>query len=77
MKTFRRVVINPDVCHGKPTLKGTRIMVSNVLSILAGGYTIAQVVEYYPELSEEDVKAAIEYAAATIDEEIILTAAGS
>lgn len=52
-------------------------MVSNVLSILAGGYTIAQVVEYYPELSEEDVKATIEYAAATIDEEIILTAAGS
>ncbi len=77
MKTIRRVVINPDVYHGKPTLKGTRIMVSNVLSILAGGYTIAQVVEYYPELSEEDVKAAIEYAAATIDEEIILTAAGS
>jgi len=77
MKPIRRVVINPDVCHGQPTLKGTRIMVSNVLSILAGGYTIAQVVEYYPELSEEDVKATIEYAAATIDEEIILTAAGS
>ena len=52
-------------------------MVSNVLSILAGGYTIPQVVEYFPELSEDDVKAAIEYAAATIDEEIILTAAGS
>ena len=77
MKTIRQVVINPDVCHRKPTLKGTRVMVSNVLSILAGGYTITHVAEYYPELSKEDVKAAIEYAAATIDEEIILTAAGS
>jgi uncharacterized protein (DUF433 family) len=77
MKTIRQVVVNPDVCHGKPTLKGTRVMVSNVLSVLAGGYTIAQVAKYYPELSKEDVKAAIEYAAATIDEEIILTAAGS
>ena len=74
MKTVERIIADPDICHGKPTIKGTRIMVSNVLSLLAGGYTIAQIMEYYPELSEEDVKGAIEYAVALIDEEIVLTA---
>ena len=77
MRTIERIVIDPDICHGKPTIKGTRIMVSNVLSLLAGGYTIPQILEYYPELSEEDVKAALEYAAAVIEEEIVLTATGS
>ena len=77
MKAIERIVVDPEICHGKPTIKRTRIMVSNVLSLLSGGYTIAQILEYYPELSEEDVKAAIEYAAAIIDEEIILTATGS
>jgi len=77
MRTIERIVIDPDICHGKPTIKGTRIMVSNVLSLLAGGYTIPQILEYYPELSEEDVKAALEYAAAVIEEEIVLTATDS
>jgi len=74
MKTVERIIVDPDICHGKPTIRGTRIMVSNVLSLLAGGYTIAQIREYYPELSEEDIKEAIEYAVALIDEEIVLTA---
>lgn len=52
-------------------------MVSNVLSLIAGGYSISQILEYYPELTEADVKAAIEYAATFINEEIILTPTGS
>lgn len=48
-------------------------MVSNILSLLRGGYTIPQILEYYPELTEEDVKAAIDYATAVIEEETILT----
>jgi len=67
-----RIELNPEVCHGKPVIKGTRIMVSNVLSLLAGGYTIPQILDYYPELDEEDVKAAIAYAAGVVDEEVIL-----
>ena len=47
-------------------------MVSNVLSLLAGGYTIPQILDYYPELDEEDVKAAIAYAAGVVDEEVVL-----
>jgi len=56
------ITVDPGVCHGKPIIQGTRIMVSNVLSLLAGGYTIAQIVECYPELSREAIKAALEYA---------------
>jgi uncharacterized protein (DUF433 family) len=54
-----RIVVEPEICHGKPAVRGTRVMLENILSLLAGGYTIAQILEYYPELHEEDVKAAI------------------
>jgi len=70
----RRIVVDPNICHGKPTIKGTRIMVANILSLLAGGYDLAQILDYYPEPQEEGVKAAIEYALSAIGEqEIILT----
>jgi uncharacterized protein (DUF433 family) len=70
-----RIVVEPEICHGKPVVRGTRIIVENFLSLLAGGYTIAQILEYYPELREEDVKAAIEYAIAVLQaDEIILGA---
>ena len=65
------IEINPKICHGKPVIKGTRIMVANVLSLFAGGYNIKQVLEYYPELKEGDVKEAVQYAAATVQEEEI------
>jgi uncharacterized protein (DUF433 family) len=72
MKDFERITVDPAVCHGKPTIRGTRIMVSNVLSLLAGGYTTAQILDYYPDLTEEDVAAAIEYAARLVDEDVVL-----
>lgn len=72
MENPERVIVNPDVCHGKPTIRGTRIMVTNLLSLLAGGYSIAQILGYYPEIEEGDVKAAIEYAARLVDEEVVL-----
>lgn len=69
----KRIIIDPSICHGKPTIKGTRIMVTNILSLLAGGYDLAQILDYYPELKEADVKAAIEYAISAIEEEVVLT----
>lgn len=73
-KIAERIEVDPNICHGKPTIKGTRIMVANILSLLAGGYSLAQILDYYPELQEEDVKAAIEYALSAIGEqEVILT----
>lgn len=69
---LKRISINPEVCHGKPCIAGTRIMVTNILSQLAGGYTFEQILEGYPELTHEDIVAALEYAAAIIsDEEMI------
>jgi uncharacterized protein (DUF433 family) len=66
------ITIDPAVCHGKPVIRGTRIMVSNILSLLAGGYTIAQILDYYPELSEEGLKGALEYAIQVVGEEEVV-----
>ena len=52
------ITVDTGVCHGKPIIRGTRIMVSNILSLLAGGYTVAQMLDYYPELSQEAIEAA-------------------
>ena len=65
--TNPRIVVDPDVCSGKPVIKGTRIMVRNVLGIVAGGGTVQEVLESYPELTEQDVSAALEYAADLVD----------
>jgi len=65
------IEINPKICHGKPVIKGTRIMVTDILSLLAGGYDVKKVLEYYPELTEENVKEAIQYAISALQEEEI------
>lgn len=76
-KEFERITIDPKICHGKPCIAGTRIMVTNILSLIAGGYNFDQILEYYPELKHEDIVEAIEYASATIqDEEVILHPVG-
>jgi uncharacterized protein (DUF433 family) len=54
-------------------IRGTRIMVRNVLGIVAGGGTLADVLESYPELTPEDVSAALEYAADVVDRAAALT----
>ena len=66
---IERIGIDPAVCHGKPCIKGTRIMVGVVLDDLADGLTPEQIVEEYPPLSPQDVHAAIAYAAALAREE--------
>jgi uncharacterized protein (DUF433 family) len=66
------IVVDSNICSGKPTLKGTRIMVKNILGMFAGGYTLERVLEAYPELSREMVEAALAYAAQVIDEEQVV-----
>lgn len=56
-----RISIHPNVCHGKPVIKGTRVMVSVILGALAGGDTIEQVLEDYPNITREDVLAALQF----------------
>ena len=64
--------VDPAVCGGKPCIRGTRIMVKNILGMLAGGCTVERIVEAYPELSPEQVRAAIDYAARVVDEEKVI-----
>ena len=58
-----RISIDPNVCFGKPCIRGHRIWVSLVLDELASGWSIAQVLENYPGLEEADVLACIAYGA--------------
>ena len=58
---FDRISINPDICHGKPVIKGTRVLVSVILGSLASGDTIEEVLEDYPIISREDVSAALSF----------------
>ncbi len=56
-----QIDINPKVCHGKPCIKGTRIMVSVILDNLAEGLTLEEIVEEYPPLTLDNVRAAIAF----------------
>jgi uncharacterized protein (DUF433 family) len=64
-----RIAADPAICHGKPCIKGTRIMVSVVLDNLAEGLTAEEIVAEYPSLGLEDVRAAMAYAADLAREE--------
>lgn len=61
--------MNPKILGGKPVIKGTRIPVYLVLELLSAGYDFNRIVEAYPTLKEEDVKAAVEYAAKIVKNE--------
>jgi uncharacterized protein (DUF433 family) len=60
-----RIVVDPAVLRGKPVVRGTRIGVGFVVELLAAGWSEAQVLEQYPQLSQEDVRACLAYAAET------------
>ncbi len=60
---FSRISANPNICHGKACIKGTRIMVSVILDNIAEGLNENEIIESYPALKIEDIKAAISYAA--------------
>ena len=67
-----KVTVNPDVCHGKACIRGTRIMVTVILDNLADGLSPEKIIEEYPPLTLDDILAAISYAATLIREEEIL-----
>jgi len=67
------ITVDPKICAGKPTIRGTRIMVKNILGLIAGGYALDQVLQTYPELSREMDDAALQCAVTVIDEEKVLS----
>lgn len=63
VSTLDRIEVDPAVCQGQPTIRGTRITVGVILRMLAGGNTVEDVLEAYPELEDDDVRQAMQYAA--------------
>lgn len=58
-----RISIDPNVCHGKPCIKGTRIWVSLIVDNLAAGSSEAEILEAYPSLTKEDIRSTLAFAA--------------
>lgn len=58
---LQRISANPNVCFGKPCIRGTRIWVSLILDMLAAGDSIGEILEAYPHLKREDILACIAY----------------
>jgi uncharacterized protein (DUF433 family) len=66
-----RISIDPNICFGKPRIRGTRIWVSLILDFLASGETTEQILEAYPQLTADDIRAAIAYGAEVARERIV------
>ncbi|RLC77640.1 MAG: hypothetical protein DRI61_11165 [Chloroflexi bacterium] len=72
-KPLERITVNPKICHGQPCIKGTRIMVWQILDLLAAGVTPSEIIseDYFPDLTLEDVYACIAYASQVVKNEEI------
>jgi uncharacterized protein (DUF433 family) len=57
-----RIVVDPDICNGKPVIRGTRITAQTILEFLAAGDSVEDVLDEYPSVSREDVQACFDYA---------------
>jgi len=65
------IEVNPNICGGKPVIKGTRITVEFILELLANGWSYEEILENYPQLKKEDILEAIRYAVEVLKEERI------
>ncbi len=72
-ESLDRIVIDPDILVGKPIIKGTRIPVYLIIELLANGMTKKQILKEYPQLVEEDIRAALLYASRTLEREVTVT----
>jgi uncharacterized protein (DUF433 family) len=72
MSLLDRISIDPEVVHGRPAIRGTRMRVADVLSLLAAGADEAEILEDYPYLNSEDIRACLAYAAAQADHAIVI-----
>jgi len=72
-----RITANPSVLVGKAVVKGTRLAVGFVLDLLASGWSHADLLANYPNLSEEDIRACIAYASEIVGEERVFPLSGS
>ena len=59
---INRITINPEICHGKPAIRNMRYPVELILDLLSSGMTNAEIIEDYPALVEDDIKACLTFA---------------
>ena len=64
---IERITIDPNICNGKPTIRGMRIRVKTVIEYIAAGETIENILSAYPFLEKEDITAALDFAAIAVD----------
>ena len=69
--TLRRITVDPNICGGKPVIRGLRFPVSRLLGLLASGESAESVLKAYPYLEAEDIQDALNYAALLADEEVV------
>ncbi|MFT4035561.1 MAG: DUF433 domain-containing protein [Patulibacter sp.] len=74
MSLLERITVDSEIAHGRPTVRGTRMRVSDVLSLLAAGADEAEILEDYPYLAREDIQACLQYAAAQADHAVVIAA---
>lgn len=72
MSLLERITIDPEVVHGRPVVRGTRMRVADVLSLLATGASEAEILEDYPYLTADDIRACLAYAAAQADHAVVI-----
>jgi len=75
MKYNNRITINPNICHGKPCIRGMRWPVEVVLDMLMSEMTIVEILEDHPQLEKEDIQASLEYAKLLVSGQSISIAA--
>lgn len=68
MNWRERISIDPRIHHGKPCIKGTRVPVSVIVGSIAEGFTPERIIESWPQLAVEDIKAALKFAAAAVSD---------
>lgn len=68
---FDRITLNPEVCFGKPCIRGMRIPVASVLGYLGSGMGIQEILKSWPELQVEDIYQALAYASWAMDESVL------
>jgi len=68
---LERITIDPAVCGGKPSIRGMRIRVQDVIDLLANGLTSEQVLKELPDLEADDIRASLAYASSTVSHDLV------
>ena len=72
LRKFKRIVREPEICGGQPTIKGTRVLVLDILDWIEEGHSFQEILENFPTITKEDIQGIIAYAKEIIAGEVII-----